>query len=80
MGLSFEAAAGPSQCFLVGSLLVLIGIALPVVRTIIIQLDDAPNETLTYTISDDAARPDVEEELPAAARVSELTTGATGQK
>ena len=45
-----------------------------------IQLDDAPNETLTYTISD-AARPDVEEELPAAARVSELSTGAaTGQK
>ena len=43
-----------------------------------IQLDDAPNETLTYTISD-GARPDVEAELPAA-RVSELSTGATGQK
>ena len=51
-----------------------------VASTFIIQLDDAPNETLTYTISD-AARPDVEEELPAAARVSELSTGAaTGQK
>ena len=50
-----------------------------VASTFIIQLDDAPNETLTYTISD-AARPDVEEELPAA-RVSELSTGAaTGQK
>ena len=34
MAISFETAAGPSQCFLVGSLLVLIGIALPVVRTI----------------------------------------------
>ena len=32
MAISFETAAGPSQCFLVGSLLVLIGIALPVVR------------------------------------------------
>ena len=44
----------------------------------LIQLDDVPNETLTYTISD-AADPDVEAELPAA-RVSELSTGATGQK
>ena len=34
-----------------------------VASTFIIQLDDVPNETLTYTISD-AARPDVEEELP----------------
>ena len=49
-----------------------------VASTFIIQLDDAPNETLTYTISD-GARPDVEAEL-SAARVSELSTGATGQK
>ena len=50
-----------------------------VASTFIIQLDDAPTETLTYTISD-AACADVEEELPAA-RVSELSTGAaTGQK
>ena len=33
MAISFETAAGPSQCFLVGSLLVLVGVALPVVRT-----------------------------------------------
>ena len=50
-----------------------------VASTFIIQLDDAPTETLTYTISN-GARADVEEELPAA-RVSELSTGAaTGQK
>ena len=49
-----------------------------VASTFIIQLDDVPNETLTYTISD-GARPDVEAEL-SAARVSELSTGATGQK
>ena len=48
-----------------------------VASTFIIRLDDAPNETLTYTISE---ADDVEEELPAA-RVSELSTGAaTGQK
>ena len=46
-----------------------------VASTFIIQLDDAPNETLTYTISE---ADDVEEELPAA-RVSELSV-ATGQK
>ena len=33
MAVNWTPAAGPSQCFLVGSLLVLIGIALPVVRT-----------------------------------------------
>ena len=49
-----------------------------VASTFIIQLDDVPSETLTYTISD-GARPDVEAEL-SAARVSELSTGATGQK
>ena len=33
MAISFANAAGPSQCFLIGSLLVLVGVALPVVRT-----------------------------------------------
>ena len=33
MAVNWTPAAGPAQCFLVGSLLVLIGIALPVVRT-----------------------------------------------
>ena len=49
-----------------------------VASTFIIQLDDAPAETLTYTISD-AARADIEE-APSAPRVSELSTVATGQK
>ena len=123
------ANAGAFECLLIGSLIVLIGIALPGVRkhllktsagfdgapiytlinysaacvltlslpiflshssnpiefilnavasTFIIQLDDAPAETLTYTISD-AARADIEE-APSAPRVSELSTVATGQK
>ena len=43
-----------------------------------VQLDDAPDEMLTYTISD-GSRADIEE-APSAPRVSELSTVATGQK
>ena len=49
-----------------------------VASTFIIQLDDAPDEMLTYTISD-GSRADIEE-APSAPRVSELSTVATGQK
>ena len=52
MALSFETAAGPAQCFLVGSLLMLVGVALPGVRKHLLKtspgFDGAPTVVELY--------------------------------
>ena len=52
MAISFETAAGPSQCFLVGSLLVLVGVALSGVRKHLLKtspgFDGAPTVVELY--------------------------------